>query len=49
VIADGTGAISVVPSKRYSKVGENVAIKGQIKNTFVIGDKRLTVVMEDTQ
>lgn len=28
VIADGTGAIAVIPSKTYPKAGEHVTIKG---------------------
>lgn len=49
VIADGTGFIAVVPSKTYPKTGEDVTIKGYVKNAFVIGDKSLTVIIEDTQ
>lgn len=48
VIADGTGIIAVVPSKTYPKTGEDVKIKGHVKNAFVIGDKSLTVIIEDT-
>ena len=49
VIADGTGVIAVVPSKTYPKTGEDVTIKGHVKNAFVIGNESLTVVIEDTQ
>lgn len=49
MIADGTGAIAVVPSKTYPKTGEDVTIKGQVKNAFVIGDKSLTVIIENSQ
>ena len=49
VIADGTGVIAVVPSKTYPKTGEDVTIKGQVKNAFVIGNQSLTAVIEDTQ
>ena len=48
MIADNTGVIAVVPSKTYPKIGEGVTIKGQVKNAFVIGDKSLTVIVEDT-
>ncbi len=48
MIADGTGVIAVVPSKTYPKTGEEVTIRGQVKNAFVIGDKSLTVIIEDT-
>lgn len=46
-IADGTGAIAVIPSKTYPKSGEEVTIKGQVKNAFVIGEKSLTVIIEN--
>ena len=49
MIADGTGAIAVVPSKTYPKTGEEVTIKGQVKNAFVIGDKSLTVIIENSE
>lgn len=49
MIADSTGVITVVPSKTYPKIGENVTIKGQVKNAFVIGDKSLTVIIEGDQ
>jgi RecJ-like exonuclease len=49
MLADGTGAIAVVPSKTYPKTGEEVTIKGQVKNAFVIGDKSLTVIIENPQ
>lgn len=49
MVADGTGAIAVVPSKTYPKTGEEVTIKGQVKNAFVVGDKSLTVIMENSQ
>lgn len=38
--------IAVIPSKTFPKVGEEVQIKGMVKNAFVIGDKSLTVIME---
>ncbi|MBI4690363.1 MAG: hypothetical protein HY754_08875 [Nitrospirae bacterium] len=47
VVSDGTDSITVIPSKTFPKVGEEVKIKGVVKNTFVIGDKSLTVVMEE--
>jgi hypothetical protein len=47
MLSDGTGAIAIVPAKTYPKVGEDVTIKGQVKNAFVIGDKSLTVVIEN--
>lgn len=49
MIADGTGVIAVVPSKTYPKTGEEVTIRGQVKNAFVIGDKSLTVIIENSQ
>lgn len=49
MLADDTGAIAVVPAKTYPKVGEEVTIKGQVKNAFVIGDKSLTVIIENSQ
>ena len=35
-IADGTGVIAVVPSKTYPKTGEDVTIKGHVKNALVV-------------
>jgi len=49
ILADGTGVIAVVPSKTYPKTGEEVTIRGQVKNAFVIGDKSLTVIIENSQ
>lgn len=49
IIADETGAIAVVPSKTFPKTGEEVSIRGQVKNAFVIGDKSLTVIIEDSE
>lgn len=49
MVADGTGAIAVVPSKTFPKTGEDVTIRGQVKNAFVIGDKSLTVIIENSQ
>lgn len=49
MLADGTGVIAVVPSKTYPKTGEEVTIRGQVKNAFVIGDKSLTVIIENSQ
>ena len=46
VISDGTESIAVIPSKTFPKVGEEVKIKGTVKNAFVIGDKSLTVIVE---
>jgi hypothetical protein len=48
IVSDGTGTIAVVPSKTYPKAGEEVTINGQVRNAFVIGDKSLTVIIEDT-
>ncbi len=39
MLADNTGTIAVIPSKTYPKVVEEIAIKGQIKNASVIGDR----------
>ena len=47
VVSDGTDSIAVIPSKTFPKVGEEVKIKGMVKNAFVIGDKSLTVVVEE--
>lgn len=47
VVDDGTGIIAVIPSKTYPKIGEEIKIKGIVKNAFVIGDKSLTVIMEE--
>ena len=47
VISDGTDSIVVIPSKTFPKVGEEVKIKGTVKTAFVIGDKSLTVIVED--
>ena len=47
VISDGTESITVIPSKTFPKVGEEVKIKGTVKNAFVIGDKSLTVIVEE--
>lgn len=47
MLADETGAIAVVPSKTFPKTGEEVTIKGQVKNAFVIGDKSLMVIVEE--
>ncbi len=46
VISDGTESIAVIPSKTFPKVGEEVKIKGTVKNAFVVGDKSLTVIVE---
>jgi len=46
VISDGTESIVIIPSKTFPKVGEEVRIKGKVKNAFVIGDKSLTVIVE---
>ncbi len=40
VVSDGTESIAVIPSKTFPKVGEDVKIKGTVKNAFVIGDKK---------
>lgn len=47
VISDGTDSIVIIPSRTFPKVGEEVKIKGIVKNAFVIGDKSLTVVVEE--
>ena len=47
VVSNETGAIPVIPSKTFPKVGEEVDIRGTVKNAFVIGDKSLTVIVED--
>ncbi|MBI4838955.1 MAG: hypothetical protein HY806_07435 [Nitrospirae bacterium] len=47
VISDDTDSITVIPSKTFPKVGEEVKIKGTVKNAFVIGDKSLMVVVEE--
>jgi|GEM_PF-2765934 len=47
VISDGTDSIVIIPSKTFPKVGEEVKIKGTVKNAFVIGDKSLTVIVEE--
>lgn len=49
IVADGTGAIAVVPAKTYPRTGEDVSIRGQVKNAFVLGDKSLTVIIESAQ
>jgi hypothetical protein len=46
VISDGTDSIVIIPSKTFPKFGEEVQIKGKVKNAFVIGDKSLTGVVE---
>ena len=46
VLSDGTGSIAIIPSKTFPKVGEEVKIKGTVKNAFVIGDKSLSVILE---
>lgn len=46
VLSDGISSIAIIPSKTFPKVGEEVRIKGRVKNAFVIGDKSLTVVLE---
>jgi len=46
VISDGTRVIAVVPSKTYPKTGEDVTIKGHVKNAFVIGNESLIVIIE---
>lgn len=47
MISDGTDSIVIIPSKTFPKVGEEVKIKGTVKNAFVIGDKSLTVIVEE--
>lgn len=47
VISDGTDSIVIIPSRTFPKVGEEVKIKGTVKNAFVIGDKSLTVIVEE--
>ncbi len=49
MIADETGAIAVIPSKTFPKTGEEVTIRGEVKNAFAIGDKSLTVIIENSQ
>lgn len=49
LISDGTDSIVVIPSKTFPKVGEGVKIKGTVKNAFVIGDKSLTVIVEEKE
>ncbi|MBF0556758.1 MAG: hypothetical protein HQK96_19760 [Nitrospirae bacterium] len=48
-ISDSTGAIVVIPSKTFPKMGEEVTINGQVKNAFVVGDKSLTVIIENSE
>jgi len=48
MLADSTGAIAVFPAKTYPKTGEEVTITGHVENAFVIGDKSLTVIIENT-
>jgi hypothetical protein len=43
----GQDSIVVIPLKTFPKVGEEVKIKGTVKNAFVIGDKNLTVIVEE--
>lgn len=47
MISDSSGAIAVIPSRTFPKKGEEVTIKGQVKNAFVLGDKSLTVIIEN--
>jgi RecJ-like exonuclease len=47
VISDESSSIAVIPSRTFPKVGEEVKIRGTVKNAFVIGDKSLTVIMEE--
>ena len=47
VVSDGTSSIAIIPSKTFPKVGEEVKIKGTVKNAFVIRDKSLTVILEE--
>lgn len=49
VLSDGTDSIVVIPSKTFPRVGEEVKIKGKVKNAFVIGDKSLTVIVEKVE
>ena len=46
VLSDGTTSIAVIPSKTFPKVGEEVQIRGSVKNAFIIGDKSLIVIIE---
>ena len=46
VISDETGSITVVPSKTFPKVNEEVEIQGTVKNAFVVGDMSLVVILE---
>lgn len=45
-ISDESGSITVVPSKTFPKVNEEVEIEGTVKNAFVVGDKNLIVILE---
>ena len=47
VLSDGTSSIAVIPSKTFPKVGEEIKIRGKVKNAFVIGDKSLSVILEE--
>ena len=47
IVNDSTGSIAVIPAKTTPKIGEEIRIRGMVKNAFVIGDKSLTVIMEE--
>ena len=46
ILSDGDSSIAIIPSKTFPKVGEEIKIRGIVKNAFVIGDKSLTVILE---
>jgi hypothetical protein len=49
VVSDPTGSMTVIPAKTFPRVGEIVKISGVVKNAFVVGDKSLTVIIENSQ
>jgi hypothetical protein len=46
VLNDGTGSIGVVTKGRLPLVGQKVLAKGRVQTGFVIGSRKLTVVIE---
>jgi hypothetical protein len=46
-INDGTGAIGVVSSKALPAKGQRIKVTGEIRQAFSLGDRNLTVLMED--
>jgi hypothetical protein len=49
VIDDGTGEITVITSKPLPARGEQLKVKGTVREAFSLGDQTLTLIVEEPE